>query len=340
MAHKPAAGTLIDLANPLFAGVQSCLYFLEAQGTAIFDSSGHGNAGTVEDTAAFWKTDPDFGPYLQLARTNGTGISVPYCVDPTGSFTAACLVDVQDAASPQDLLSQADGTGGTGRSWMSVNSGTLRSFLGGISTVGPTLAAGRQFCAVTYDGTTLALYLQTPTGTLQSVSAVRSSALATGRHIWGANKAGTGLQDFIGGEIANLLSQRCFSAAEVGTLADAWLSYDWLISTPGVIVFTASGPGGITCAESAAPTGGTPPFTRQWQRSDNGGAYADLAGQTGTSLTDATAVAGVAYRYRLHYTDAGTGDLFSNEVGPLVLYNGGTLGGGHTYSRSRIVNNG
>lgn len=54
-------------------------------------------------------------------------------------------------------------------------------------------------------------------------------------------------------------------------------------------------------------TGGTPPYTYQWQRSDDGadGTWADLAGETGASLTDDDAglVAGTTYWWRVEVTD-------------------------------------
>jgi hypothetical protein len=97
----------------------------------------------------------------------------------------------------------------------------------------------------------------------------------------------------------------------------------------GTASFVSSGAGGITVLTTPA-TGGTGAGpTDQWERSDDGGAYADLAGATGLSLTDATAVAGVLYRYRCKQT-RGTDTVTTNVVlpGGLVLYEGGPMTGG------------
>ena len=98
----------------------------------------------------------------------------------------------------------------------------------------------------------------------------------------------------------------------------------------GTIAFVSSGPAGLACSETVAASGGTAPITRQWQRSDDGGSYADLSGQTGSTLSDTTATtAGTAYRYQVVYTDAAgtpqTAD--SNVVGPIYMYAGCALNG-------------
>lgn len=61
-------------------------------------------------------------------------------------------------------------------------------------------------------------------------------------------------------------------------------------------------------ASATEATGGTAPYTHQWQRSeDDGATWEDLAGQTTLALDDTTAVEGTPYQYRLAYTDsAGT----------------------------------
>jgi hypothetical protein len=97
---------------------------------------------------------------------------------------------------------------------------------------------------------------------------------------------------------------------------------------PGVIEFVCSGPGGIVVSQVVAPSDGSGSISRQWQRSEDGGSYADLTGETGTTLTDDDVNIGEAYRYRLRYTDEASQTAESNVVGPIFVYSGGTIGGG------------
>jgi hypothetical protein len=95
----------------------------------------------------------------------------------------------------------------------------------------------------------------------------------------------------------------------------------------GTASFVSSGPGGISVSATAA-TGGTAPYTYQWQRSTTSGSgFSNLSGATSLSLTDATASAGTLYYYRVVATDNVSATANSNEVAAQV-YSGGALTGG------------
>lgn len=96
--------------------------------------------------------------------------------------------------------------------------------------------------------------------------------------------------------------------------------------TPGVASFVSSGPGGISVSATEA-TGGTGPYTHQWQRNTDGGSYSNLTGATALTLDDTTAVSGHLYGYKLVYTDTLSATATSNAV-TAEVYSGGALGGG------------
>lgn len=74
--------------------------------------------------------------------------------------------------------------------------------------------------------------------------------------------------------------------------------------TGGTATLASISASAVTASATDA-TGGTAPYSYQWQRSPAGaGTWADLAGQTTRSLNDTTVVAGTAYDWRLAYTDS------------------------------------
>jgi len=79
--------------------------------------------------------------------------------------------------------------------------------------------------------------------------------------------------------------------------------------------------------KASAPTDGSGAGpTYQWERSDDGGSYADVTGATALTLTDTTVVAGVHYSYRCKQT-RGSDTVTTNAV-PAQVYPGGALTGG------------
>jgi hypothetical protein len=100
----------------------------------------------------------------------------------------------------------------------------------------------------------------------------------------------------------------------------------------GTASFVHSGPAGIAVSATDA-TGGTGPYTYQWQRRNFGsGSYADLtngggvSGATTLNLTDGSAVVGTPYDYRLVYTDsAGTPATAPSNAVTAQVYMGGAL---------------
>jgi hypothetical protein len=104
--------------------------------------------------------------------------------------------------------------------------------------------------------------------------------------------------------------------------------------TSGPASFVSSGPASIlvTCADA---TGGTPPYTYQWQRNFDGGSYSNISNGSGVSgattrtMTDGSPTTAHLYGYRMITTDsAGTpASVTSNAVSAMV-YPGGSLAGG------------
>ena len=71
----------------------------------------------------------------------------------------------------------------------------------------------------------------------------------------------------------------------------------------------------IATVEATDATGGTTPYTYQWQRSTSSGTgYSDVPGATSLTLNDTGLTNGVTYFYQLVYTDADTTSVTSNEV--------------------------
>ncbi len=114
-------------------------------------------------------------------------------------------------------------------------------------------------------------------------------------------------------------------------------------STPlaaGVASFVSSSPTQILVTATDA-TGGTAPYTYQWQRNSNGGSYSNISngggvsGATTRSLTDGSVVAGILYGYRLVYTDNVSATATTSAV-TAQLYSGGALGGGGSVFRSGV----
>lgn len=111
-------------------------------------------------------------------------------IDPSATnLTAAVWFNVTDYSSSPLILQQVDGTG-TGRSWLFVqSSGVIATFLGGSSLWGTTSVTTNVWhhAAVTFDGTTLRLYLD---GNLEAQS-VRSMEANDGEMYIGRHKTQT-----------------------------------------------------------------------------------------------------------------------------------------------------
>lgn len=154
-------------------------------------------------------------------------------------------------------------------------------------------------------------------------------------------------------QISGLLSEaffwnRVLSAGEVATLYDqSRRGYpDLLRRTPrralflgtpptlvaGSAYFVSSGPlaassdpGILVTAD--APTGGAGAGpTYQWERSVDGGSYADISGATSLDATDDSVSSGHVYRYRCKQTRGS--DTVTTNVVTAQLYPGGSLSGG------------
>jgi hypothetical protein len=150
-----------------------------------------------------------------------------------------------------------------------------------------------------------------------------------------------GAADSLNGSIREvvILRNRFLTPTEIAELYNSGAPIDfadWAATAPlaaGTASLSYSGPVGIALT-STDPTGGTGPYTHQWQRSVDGGAFGDLTngggvtGATTGALVDGSVTAGHVYAYRDHQGDSAAGSVFTNTVSPLVLYPGGLLTGG------------
>lgn len=75
----------------------------------------------------------------------------------------------------------------------------------------------------------------------------------------------------------------------------------------------------VVCATATAASGGTPPYSYQWQRSPrDAGTWGNLSGQTSLTLRDRTVTPGTQYDYRLLVTDDEEETAASNVIQPNV----------------------
>lgn len=72
-------------------------------------------------------------------------------------------------------------------------------------------------------------------------------------------------------------------------------------------------------------TGGTAPYSYQWERSTVGGGsgFGNVSGQTTRNLSDSGLSSFTTYFYRLKYTDALSASVYSSEFSVTTDYSGG-----------------
>jgi Concanavalin A-like lectin/glucanases superfamily/Bacterial TSP3 repeat len=206
-------------AESVFESDQLAAYhFEEPDGSTTFvDDSGRGNNATCINCP-----DSGRGEFNLGLAFNGVDdyLSIPPVQDPaSGSFSAGIWFNIAGPPTHNsELLQQADGSG-IGRTWLGVYpDGRLFSFLGGSNmdsgavTVTP---GGWHHAALTYDGTTLNLYLD---GTLVN-SQTKTLEASDGGLLIGINKDLNG--NFFSGRLDEvLIYNRALSAAEIAALAN------------------------------------------------------------------------------------------------------------------------
>ena len=76
MIQKPFRGAQLNRTHPLVKGLVGCWLFNEATGETVFDLSGNGNNGTLENDVAWGSSGLDFGGvdgYISLPNLNING---------------------------------------------------------------------------------------------------------------------------------------------------------------------------------------------------------------------------------------------------------------------------
>ncbi|MCP5010552.1 MAG: BspA family leucine-rich repeat surface protein, partial [Aestuariibacter sp.] len=191
--------------------------FEEGSGTTTADKTGHSNDGTLNG-GIVWSTDTESGSGYALEFDGGNDyVALPHIIDPVnGAFTAELWFNITNHTIRRSMLEQQNGTG-SGYNWLGVqNNGQLYTFLGGSrldsSTV--TVTPGQwQHAVVTYDGTTLSLYLD---GVLVN-SEARTMESSDGDFLLGINKNLNG-NHFKGNLDDVKIYDEALSAAEVSVL--------------------------------------------------------------------------------------------------------------------------
>jgi hypothetical protein len=157
--------------------------FDETSGTTANDSTGNNHAGTV--FGATWSTSGKMDGALDFDGVNDY-VSAPFIVNPYKEFfTATAWVKL--ASGTVQLILQQDGT--NGRHWLyRSSSGKLGTYLSGtaLETTGTILVGAWTFVAVTYDTSTVKLFLN---GTL-AASSTRTLDSASGSMLIGKSKTG------------------------------------------------------------------------------------------------------------------------------------------------------
>ena len=160
MSNSLLSGTVSDLPYPL-EGRLLHLHFEESSNSTLFADSSEAHAAI---TCSNCPTAAGVGRYGKAVVFDGVDdyLQLPALLNPAGApFTAAMWFKVQSLGTLQTLLQQMDGTG-VGRAWLYLNgAGQIGTNLGGgLLATQPTVTANQwTHAAISYDGTTLMLYI-------------------------------------------------------------------------------------------------------------------------------------------------------------------------------------
>ncbi|HRW05312.1 MAG TPA: hypothetical protein P5121_09475 [Caldilineaceae bacterium] len=235
MADSVTANDIITSGNQTFSGIVSDvpypvgnsrlvhLHFEEAAGASSFvngtlfgpDGNGRLTATCSGDSCPTAGVSGPSGSAVQFDGSNDY-LSMPAVVNPAdGPFTAMAWFKTASHPVQSAILQQVDGSG-TGRSWLYIQrNGWLGTFLGGTGMGGaPTTDNTWQHAAVSYDGTTVKLYLNGE----MVISANKTMESNDGAMLIGRNKSGGGAYDGAVDEVA--IYSRALSDAEIYNIAN------------------------------------------------------------------------------------------------------------------------
>lgn len=212
------SGTVSEL--PSWGDNMVVHHFEEEPGASIFYNAATSQYITpTHSTCAACPTAGEAGLFGKAVEFDGVNdaIALSHTLDPsTQSFSAAVWFQAAALPGTHTILQQLDGSG-TGRNWLFI-SGTTRvlyTFLGGSVLTGQTQIVPGQWyhAAVTYDGTTVRLYLD---GQLEA-AATRTAEANDGDLVLGVDKNNTNRFAGLLDEFA--LHDRALDAAEIYALA-------------------------------------------------------------------------------------------------------------------------
>jgi hypothetical protein len=206
------------LSNDIAAGLVEHWKFDETAGPIAYDFSGSGNNGTlINNPTRESGTNCRVSSCLNLIATNSNYIiSTGNVFNPsTTDFTASLWFNTNIINSLTILIGQQD-SGGTGRSWLYVDSsGHLYTNLGGTTTNGitPLYTDVWYHGVVVKSGTSISLYLD---GSLEAIS-TRTVESTIGLTMLGTNKSLAG--NFFDGKIDDVrIYSRALSENEISQL--------------------------------------------------------------------------------------------------------------------------
>jgi hypothetical protein len=262
--------------------------FTDADGTALTSHAG--------EVGATWTTHPNFSAGATISDANrlrndsgsnriAYASATPPTADYSGSFDLRCVtmtglagvcVRLSTSAATYYLIDYEAGLG-QWKLYAVVNFGTV----GAVQTYAQTLTPGTTYAVSwTLIGNTLTVYIDG----VQRMQ--RSDAVG----ITAAGKVGV----FFSGAASNTTGLHIDNLQATG---DTPL-------TTGTASVTGIGSGQISLA-CTAPSGGTSPYSYQWQRSTTiGSGFSNLSGATSQTLTDTGLSNGTTYYYRCQQTDS------------------------------------
>lgn len=158
MIQKPFRGVQLNRTHPLAKGLVGCWLFNEATGETVFDLSGNGNNGTLENGTAWGSDGLDFDGVNDYV-TCGDIVNT----DGLSSITVSAWVKINTTAGNQMIITKSDGVNGWGF-YARLANGELRWFVDTGSTAVATWTYGAENISGwhnllgVYDGVNVTLY--------------------------------------------------------------------------------------------------------------------------------------------------------------------------------------
>jgi hypothetical protein len=314
---KPASGTPLDTSHAFYPYWAACWGFLEAN-TPTTSADSFGTRTLTLSGSGLWASDSD-GPYIHITAASNTNLVPASSLTLSANTSWSILFrGKQTTSGTAGMLCGNTGTNSTNFLFFNGPT-TLRFRDSGANNRDSTITSTTTLAdyAVTYTATgagfgNLKVY---ENGTLKNTitgipGPLVIAALAAG------SSAGLGLAgDLRYVYVLNGLDVSQSQAASIS--ASPYQVFGTAALTAGTASVTGIASGQVTLSAAAA-SGGTSPYSYQWQQSATGGGagFSDIAGATSLAPTVTGLTDGTLYYFRLKVTDsAGSpATAYSNEV--------------------------